>query len=102
MAADYESQVASLPTFVDVTDEIVQAGHLDPSIVPMLDRIDGHSAAISDRDDVWTLDALRTDPVWDDLRCRARDVMAAIGVEQSPPDMSFVTYVGGPKPPSSP
>jgi len=108
MAADYETQVAALPQFVCVADEIattydetyllvdqiVAAGLIDPAIVARFANIDEQTEAMSERTELWTLDTLRTAPEWQNLRTQARDILAALGESPRPPSLEWITYVG--------
>jgi hypothetical protein len=105
LAADYDEQVAVLPDYVHVPDELalhfddamvlvpqIQAGGLiDESAVRAIEGVD---QALRDVPE-WTLDALRTDPGGATVRHRAREVLDHLGEPRGPIDLSFTTYVSG-------
>jgi hypothetical protein len=114
VAADAESQIAVLPPFVCVADEvaltycdsyllvnqIVEAGLLDRAFVPRLAAMEMQMSRMSGQEhtDLWTDKALRTRPEWESLRVQARAILADLGIELAPPDLGWITSVGGNRP----
>jgi hypothetical protein len=117
MAADVDDQIAALPWFVSVADEVAitfgeayilrgwieDAELIDPGLVPKLDAIEKQTVAMSGQahPEFWTDEALRTFPEWQQLRVQAREILADLGIELAPPNLSTITYVG-PDPPPRP
>jgi hypothetical protein len=105
LAADPDEQVAALPDFVHVPDELTlnfddamvlaprlrRAGLLDDGATERLQELQSALQAI----DRWDLDALREDPAWSNVRERARDVLAHLGLPRGPIDLSSGQYVRG-------
>jgi hypothetical protein len=99
IASPYAVQVAALPDFVDVPDEIVNAtpseswdalaakGLLDADQLAALRRFDA---------DLGALDASREDaegPTFDAMRERARELLAKLGETYRAPDLGHVIWV---------
>ncbi len=105
LAADYEEQVATLPDFVHVPDELAlnfddvwvlvpqirAAGLLDESAAAQLEELHQSLGGLAD----WTLDALRNDPRWATIREQARAALAAMHEPRGPIDLSWGSYVAG-------
>jgi hypothetical protein len=108
LAADYDTQVKSLPDFVHVPDEVLLeygdsfllakqvlvAGLIDASqyvrMQELCDAIDD-IAVPAQYDEA--LAAMKSHPSWQVLRSKAADVLRALGIEKRPPDLSHITYV---------
>jgi hypothetical protein len=108
LAADFDTQVKSLPGFVHVPDEVLltygdnfllakqvlSAGLIDESqyalmqeLYDALDRV----AVYKGYDEA--LEAMKSHPSWQVLRSQAADALCALGIEKRPPDLSHITYV---------
>jgi len=114
LASDYETQVAVLPDFVVVADELAEnfdlvfiqladkierAGLISHNTWLRLKALDDHFGRMSDQEDkrIWTLDALRDDPEWADIRAEAKSILRQMGEKEGRPDLSWNVYIGGGK-----
>jgi hypothetical protein len=108
MASPYDAQVAALPPSVALPDEVgllfedayrvLEADLLPVVVRPHLARIADRLQAMEERprEDLWTADALRNAPDWEELR---RDAMASLnawGIEPSAVTVDPGNYVVGP------
>src|SRR3982751_2382457 len=105
LAADPDEQVATLPDFVHVPDELAQnfddtyvlapqihaAGLLDERAMRALEPLNQSLEGIS----AWTLEAVRADPEWASVRAQARAALQAMGAARGPIDLSWGAYVPG-------
>ena len=117
LASDAEDQLALFPTFVCKADELaldydhwsevarsLLADEFSPDQLAALTAIDGRLTAMSCggvefEEDLWSEDALRARPQWEEVRSLARSALACFGwpAERPPQGRSF--YVtGGPAP----
>lgn len=112
LAADFEAQRAALPDFVHVPDELLlefdyavsvawaalEGGRITPeqhAQAVALNQACG--AVVVPSDYAAALAAVRDGPEWAALRAQARALLAALGEDVRPPDLSHGTYVrGGP------
>ncbi len=105
VALPTEKQVAALPDFVHVPDEIaliyddafrlvpeLQAAEvLMPSQADALHELDRKFTAMTDAPDeetVWTLEAMQSDERWNDARRLACHALNLLGASADPPDFS--------------
>ena len=119
VAADAEAQIAVHPTFVVVADEIalnyddalqVALGHgladvVGAELCEAMVAIERTFASFSGpgQPHLWSLDGLRTAPIWERQRHAARDVLARLRIEASPLRLNGITYVRcDPPPPTDP
>lgn len=103
VACSVDAQIAALPDFVVVADEVAlifddqfRAVDLDSCTAIVRDgliTIDRHLSEMSNTKSIWTIDALRTADEWASLRITAAEILSALGVAVSPPDLSWATYV---------
>ena len=107
-----QEQVAALPDFVQVADEIaleydqafqrvpqlVEAGVLTAEQAEPLATLDQLFAAMTDatdKDTVWTLPAMEGDERWAQTRTIALAALAAVGASLGHPDFDVTTWVEG-------
>ena len=109
LAADYEAQVAALPAYVAVPDELAliyhdayllvsqmaDAGRLTEKHMAKLRELDEELEAMSGAEnaDRWTLDALRSDPWWERIRSLAGDALRSLNVPRQRPSLGHIAYV---------
>jgi hypothetical protein len=109
VAAPAAVQQAALPPFVVVADEIAltyhdaylladqvaAAGLVTAQDLARLAELDAHFDALTARGDptLWTTDALRTVPAWEEARRLAATLLAALGERRAPPDLSWITFL---------
>jgi hypothetical protein len=102
-------QVAVLPDFVDVPYEIAQtyddawvltpqiseAGLLDEDQCASLARIDRLFGEMREHplDDLWTVEAVRTDPLWQRGRELATEALSSLGRSPGRPSFDGITWV---------
>jgi hypothetical protein len=96
MAMSANEQIESLPAFVNapseivddfynaflLVDQVIAAGLLDPSVRPVLERINSIIDDIQSRgaaSQIWDRSALATNVLWESLRVEARDALRKIG-----------------------
>ncbi len=101
LACGADVQIAALPAFVVVADEIalifddeLRALDVDacgPPIRVQLAAIEGRLSAMSDTKSLWTIDALRTASAWAEVRGAAAQILRMLGVGVAAPDLSWVT-----------
>ena len=105
VAAEAGEQVAALPAFVHVPDEValtfddamalvphlLAAGLLDDAAVAQLVALDTALQAIT----VWSVAALHDEAAWHDVRQRARALCRQLGLARGPIDLSWGVYVPG-------
>jgi hypothetical protein len=113
-ASDYEDQVQALPDFVFKPDEVallfddayvgfhqVIAAKMvtDPQIeaVKAIDTFFDEMSSNKDKEKIWTLEAMETSPVWQELRLLARNALRSFNLALDKPDLSWGTYVPGGK-----
>ena len=110
LAADYKDQVAALPSFVHVPDEllseyaeafllapqVLDAGLVTSDQFAIAEHLDRACAAMH-VDEVYddALAAVQHDPAWQDLRRKARELLVALGEDLRLPDLSHAVYVRG-------
>ena len=109
LAADYEAQVAALPAYAAVPDELAliyhdayllvdqmaDAGQLTEKHLAKLRELDEEMDAMSgaENTDRWTLDALRSDPWWERMRLLAGDALRSLNVPRQRPALGHMTDV---------
>lgn len=106
VAAGYETQVASLPSYVHIPDEIAitfgdcalsadqiqRAGLIDQSTRNEIDALDGHLDRMSEDKSIWTMEALRGAAEWSDARELACNLLARLGQTPRKPNLYWVAY----------
>ena len=114
LAADYETQLRSFPSFVHIPDElaltyndcfllvdqIAKAGLLNEHQLARLKELDGALERMSEKEseELWTLDALRKHPEWQDIRFMASELLVLLGWKKQRPNLSWITYLEGDAP----
>ena len=105
-----EEQIAALPDFVDVPAEVAllydDAFRLVPQIreaglitdeqeesLVRLDRLHRDMGIATDKDWLWTVDAMRSDERWARSRRLAAEALAALGREAGTPRFEGTTWV---------
>jgi hypothetical protein len=105
-----EDQVAALPDFVHVPDEVAllyedawvlvpqirEAGLLTDDEHAALARLDRHYGEMSDapdKDSLWTLEAMKHDDRWTKSRQLAVDALAALGRTPGRPEFPGITWI---------
>jgi hypothetical protein len=107
LAADFDTQVKSLPDSVHVPDEVLleygdsfllakqvlAAGLIDNSqYARMQDLSDATDGIVVPEDYSEALGAMKSHPSWQMLRSKAADALQSLGIEKRPPDLSHITY----------
>jgi hypothetical protein len=110
MACSADAQIAALPDFVVVADEVAllfddefRAVDLDACTSVVRDGLVTINRELSEMSkskspSLWTIEALRAASDWESLRTTAKAVLTALGVSIGRPDLSWATYVPGTKP----
>jgi hypothetical protein len=110
VALPAEGQVAVLPGFVHVPDEVMLQYHDASLLVPQLRkagvlseeqdealaRLDHHLEEMSnaaDKDFLWTIEAMEEDERWETPRRLAAQALAGLGREQGRPSFEGTTWV---------
>ena len=107
MAADYDTQIDILPTFIHVPDEIALIfdeahlcalelkgeGLINEQQELGLARIDQRLDDMSNNEGLWTLDQLKSSPQWSELRGLALEVMASFGLTKKRPNIHWLQFV---------
>jgi hypothetical protein len=105
-------QIAALPDFVHVPDEIVllyddafklvpqirEAGLIDEDQVEVLaelDRLFNDMSVAADKDHLWTVEAMSADERWETSRQIAANALAALCRSVSPPRFEGITWIPG-------
>lgn len=109
LAADYETQIAALPDFVHVPDELalvydecvpfihqlIETGLLTTDQAEKLQELQKVLDSMSNQASLWTPSALERSSEWQQVRARACAFLRLIEVPQQPPDLSWIRYVRG-------
>jgi len=111
VAAPFTVQVSVLPEFVHVPDEILNAiqFQLVPGLLCSKHLTEGQAAGFDsleafmdtlDWRPEWAeyplaLEAVQADPWWEELRSRARALLASLGEDDTPPTMEGIVYIRG-------
>ena len=107
LATDYEQQVKAFPEYVHVPDEIAltfddtyalidslkQDGLITATQNEKLRQIDTLLEKMSQDENAWTCEALRTLPQWEDVRRLARETLKAFHTPPQNPDLFWLHYV---------
>ncbi len=105
LAARFPDQVAALPDFVVVADEVALVfddvySALDPAELPAVVRdelreLDVRLAEMSEdpSSELWTTSALEHDPRWEWIRARARHALDLLGLPLAAPRVNASGYV---------
>jgi hypothetical protein len=94
VASDADVQVASLPNFVHVpdeialtyweayqlTDELESKRVITPDLKAEMNRLNAHFDAMSLDKSLWTLDQLAMSPKWEETRVLARSILKRMGL----------------------
>ena len=111
LAADYETQVNSLPAFVHVPDELaltynncfllvdqlIEHGLINELQKVKLEALDATLDHMSEQgsEELWTLDALESHCCWQKIRSQATELLYLFGRQKQRPDLSWIEYVSG-------
>ncbi len=111
LAADYEIQIRSFPGFVHIPDELAltyndcfllanqmaKAGLLNERQLARLKELDEVLEGMSEKEseELWTLDALKKNAEWQDIRFMASELLVLLGWKKQRPNLSWITYVEG-------
>ena len=107
LAADYEQQVKAFPEYVHVPDEIALTfddtyalveslepeGLLTPAQDDTLKQIDTLLEKMSQDENMWTCEALRTSYKWVEARKLAKQALNAFDMPQQNPNLFWLHYV---------
>ena len=108
MAAPASEQMAALPDWIAMPDEIallfddafvvLEPGDLPAGRWPQIEAIATRLATLEEkpRESVWTLDALVRSTEWEDLRIAAQEALSALGVSPRAPQIDPGNYVPAP------
>jgi hypothetical protein len=110
LAADYETQVKQFPPFVLIPEEIastyydcfllakqiVKTGLIDEHQLEQLTQIDRMLEEMTEDKEhsYWTLDALKTEPKWENIRSAANVLLVSLGQPYRPPNLYWIQYMG--------
>ena len=112
LAADYKTQISSLPKFVHIPDElaliyhdcflladqIAEEGWIDNRQLAKLKELDDVLECMSEKDDqLWTTYALRNSSEWENIRLLAGELLELFNVKKQRPDLTWIQYVKGGK-----
>ena len=109
LAAEYSVQIEVLPDFVHkpdevastfyecflLTDQIVEANLITMDQFKLLSDIDEKLTIMSKEKKYWTLESLRCDPEWEELRILSKNILAALRITQEIPNIDWISYVKG-------
>ncbi len=107
LAANYERQVKAFPEYVHVPDEIALTfddtytlvaslrsdGLVTPAQEHKLGQIDTLLEKMSQDENVWTCEELRTSSQWEDVRQLARETLKAFHTPRQNPNLFWLHYV---------
>src|SRR5918994_5185077 len=105
MASPYPEQVAALPEWVAIPDEVgllfedaygvLESDEFPPDVQPLLEAINERLSSMMDqpRDVLWTRLALEIAPEWEMLRQEARRTLDAWRMPMQPPRIDPGAYV---------
>lgn len=107
LAANYEQQVKAFPEYVHVPDEIAltfddtyaladslkQEGLITSTQNDKLRQIDTLLEKMSQDENTWTCEALRTLPQWEGVRRLARETLRAFHTPRQNPNLFWLHYV---------
>ncbi|MDQ6601325.1 MAG: hypothetical protein M3Z19_01225 [Chloroflexota bacterium] len=109
LAADFDVQRSVLPAFVHVPDEVAltfdsamaaidqigDAGLLTSKQIDFLAKINAilDTMSGSEHASFWTPDAMKHDPVWNEVRMLARKALHSLGQHVRDPDLGWMHYV---------
>jgi hypothetical protein len=114
LAADCNTQINSFPDFVFVPEEIIstfdesyilfnqviEAGLVNQNQVQavtgindFLDEIYNHKNEY----DLWSLEALKSDPTWEKIRMIANAALMSFGKQKDKPDLGWIKFIKGDK-----
>jgi hypothetical protein len=111
LAASYEQQSQSLPTFVHIPDEIallfndtyafmeelLREDLIPVAAVDQLKQLDTVLDHMSEEKVLWTLQVLETAPPWEKVRSLAASILDSFHEPRQPPDLFWVQYIPGRK-----
>lgn len=107
VAAEADTQVSSLPSFVHIPDEIaltfdhpytftdkfVKDGLITGDQKRALDGLNTLFDEMTQDKELWTLDQVRESPKWQETRILARNILRMLGQKLRRPDLSGIVYV---------
>lgn len=113
VSANATTQMDVLPNWVHIPDEIVniynesyilvdqliEAGLVSSYQVEALNNLHNHihEMTLSRDTNLWTLEALKSHPKWDEMRVLAKNALKKLGVEIDRPNLGWVRYIPGGK-----
>jgi hypothetical protein len=109
VAVSAEEQIASLPDFVSVTDEIVsgygdafllvpqleRAGRIAAEAAGVLRRLDELFGSMPEDEALADAESLAVHPFWAEARLLATEALDKLGEEKRPPDFSATRWIPG-------
>lgn len=110
LALSAAEQVAALPDYVYVSDELALSfddayrmvaaledkGRLAPGSRKVLDAIDGSFTTLTaDGAGAWNEEALASDPRWQQVRRLALDALVRLGERPGPPTLDWISFAPG-------
>jgi len=106
IASDFQTQVDSVPDFVVVTDEMasiycrdflgtqhfIEKDIVSENQFKMLEELDCIFKEMKESNDakLWTLDSLKENPVWDNIRKKALKILESFGKKLDKPDLEWL------------
>lgn len=110
MALKYEDQACFLPGFVCLPDEVISifdeayllfdqvidAGLVTEAQIAAIKTIDRFTQDMDSKkssENIWTLEAMKTSPDWQQLRTLARDALHLFNVTDMKPNFDFLTFI---------
>lgn len=109
VAADAATQMEVLPSGVHIPDEVVltfdesyllfdqviEAGLVNSAQVEAVQKLHQHIHEMTLARDLslWTLEAMKSHPKWDEMRGLAKDTLTKLGVDTDRPNLGWINYV---------
>jgi len=105
VAADVDVQEAVFPNFVHIPDEVAsevaevveyasnEKDAVDAKIIKVLASIDEIFLKHAGQEEFWTIDSMRENSNWHDIRLMARKELARLKLPERVPDLFWLQYV---------
>jgi hypothetical protein len=110
-AADFNSQINILPSFVDIPyevvstfddvfavfDQVIAANLVNKQQIEAILMVDNQCNKISSNRnvDLWTIQAMKEEKEWSNLREAAKMALSTFGETSNLPDLQWITYIPG-------
>jgi len=111
LAADYAVQREAIPSFAHLPDELaliysdcllcversanklMNYGILSESAFRKLRELDDVFRYMSEKPDLWTIDALIHSSEWSQVRMNAREILRELGIPPQTPQLDWISYL---------